>query len=544
MKEIRKDIVLFAFIFLLIPVSLLTEGVFKAMALGGIVGSVIGWSTNWAVIQMLFRPRLPKKILGITWAGLLIKKKPELARKIGEVVEQDLLTKEKIIEKVDAIKPIIHTKIEERISEICETDLGTIKEISGSEFFPALEDARRKIVKDISPVIEKNLFSKDSLNWITGEIINMLRYYANTPLVYVIGTENIDSAIKYGLELFKSMDKDKKEKLMLEVSDYLYEQILMHRSDFDIKLKEALACGDVSFLETVSEEILAFVSKWISKSDNQYIIRNNIKPILEKISHSFEESNGFVSYFIDIKQKIEDSIDNHWETIIDAICHKLSQKDTANLLSGKIKDLFPILVEKADISGFIKSDTFKELFESLLLSTGPKIVQMADSDEFLKKLRVKAYIMLERPFCQIVPDWEKKAEKILLNAANNYVDMISTSRRSPVKDILENMSSKAVVSFKIGKIGDRVSQNNKDAAVNEITDVVFRWIKENIPSIIDNNICIGKMVESEIKDFSNEELEKTVKAVADDELGTIIRLGGYLGIAAGAVSQLLIFIVG
>ncbi|MFP4213726.1 MAG: DUF445 domain-containing protein [Desulfohalobiaceae bacterium] len=56
----------------------------------------IGWLTNYLAIKMLFRPRQPVHVLGFTWQGLMPKRQKELAQKLGELVEQELVNHQDI----------------------------------------------------------------------------------------------------------------------------------------------------------------------------------------------------------------------------------------------------------------------------------------------------------------------------------------------------------------------------------------------------------------------------------------------------------------
>jgi len=64
-----------------------------------LVGSLIGYFTNWLAVKLLFRPVDPYVIpvIGYTIQGLLPKRRYELARQIGEVVERELLSMEDIL---------------------------------------------------------------------------------------------------------------------------------------------------------------------------------------------------------------------------------------------------------------------------------------------------------------------------------------------------------------------------------------------------------------------------------------------------------------
>jgi uncharacterized membrane protein YheB (UPF0754 family) len=52
---------------------------------------LIGWLTNFLAIKMLFHPRQPHVIMGLLLQGVIPKRQRDLALKIGEVVEEELL---------------------------------------------------------------------------------------------------------------------------------------------------------------------------------------------------------------------------------------------------------------------------------------------------------------------------------------------------------------------------------------------------------------------------------------------------------------------
>lgn len=88
------------------------------------IGGIIGWITNLLAIKMLFRPFEPINIPIINFKiqGLIPKRKAEIARSIGEIIETELLSIEDIIDKLvknndkDEILLLIKEKIETIIS--------------------------------------------------------------------------------------------------------------------------------------------------------------------------------------------------------------------------------------------------------------------------------------------------------------------------------------------------------------------------------------------------------------------------------------------
>jgi len=83
-----------------------------------LISAFIGWFTNWIAIKMLFHPKEPKKILGITFHGIFPKRQQQFAEKLGKLVSEELLSFKEIEEKiidpnnVAKIMPLVEDKID------------------------------------------------------------------------------------------------------------------------------------------------------------------------------------------------------------------------------------------------------------------------------------------------------------------------------------------------------------------------------------------------------------------------------------------------
>jgi len=60
----------------------------------GVIGAVIGWSTNVVAIRLLFRPYLQYRVPFFGWQiqGLIPKKQKDIALGLGEIVSTELIT--------------------------------------------------------------------------------------------------------------------------------------------------------------------------------------------------------------------------------------------------------------------------------------------------------------------------------------------------------------------------------------------------------------------------------------------------------------------
>jgi uncharacterized membrane protein YheB (UPF0754 family) len=67
-----------------------------------IISAFIGWFTNWIAIKMLFHPREPKKILGMTFHGIFPKRQQQFAEKLGKLISTEFLSFSDIEQKISS----------------------------------------------------------------------------------------------------------------------------------------------------------------------------------------------------------------------------------------------------------------------------------------------------------------------------------------------------------------------------------------------------------------------------------------------------------
>jgi uncharacterized membrane protein YheB (UPF0754 family) len=90
------------------------------------IAALIGWITNYIAVKMIFRPRHEIRIAGIRIIGLIPKRKHDLAVKIAETIEKELISHKDIREILqtedfhlragDLIKEKIDDFIKEKLS--------------------------------------------------------------------------------------------------------------------------------------------------------------------------------------------------------------------------------------------------------------------------------------------------------------------------------------------------------------------------------------------------------------------------------------------
>jgi uncharacterized membrane protein YheB (UPF0754 family) len=166
------------------------------------IGAVIGYLTNYVAIKLLFRPYKPVKVGNITILpqGVIPREKANLAKKVGVVVKEYILSEEEIKKIVtnDEVKKEINNFLDKEIENFLQ--------------------------KDITELTPKETLAKNLSIWIDNLIKTKFPMFAS--FVDVSSIERLLNEIELGITLNKFVKKDKiKEKLLNEIYIFLENEL-------------------------------------------------------------------------------------------------------------------------------------------------------------------------------------------------------------------------------------------------------------------------------------------------------------------------------
>ncbi len=135
--------------------------------------ALIGWLTNYIAIRMLFHPRQPVKVLFWTWQGIFPKRQKELAKNLGELVEQELISHDDIKGVINDPEFIqkLRNQIEIYVGSFINKKLKSIHPVLASILKGrALEKMKEMIVQEVER------FIPDMIEQAAGELESRLRF--------------------------------------------------------------------------------------------------------------------------------------------------------------------------------------------------------------------------------------------------------------------------------------------------------------------------------------------------------------------------------
>ncbi len=480
-----------------------------------LVGSLIGYLTNWLAIKMLFKPHYEKKFFGISipfTPGLIPKERRRISKNIGNAVGTHLLSTDTIVDAISnteneiQIKAWINQKIESARKEKSTVNEYLASSI-GEEYRITNEKLGSKISDYIIYFIRKDCV-KDSLQKFIDE--NIKKYNA----------DNLYKEIEIKTKAFINKLRDS--------DDFRYQlEKLVYA------LLEKASKNESRLEETVPADIFSAIDRYLD--DHKDEIGDSVKEILkdedvkEKIKYTianaiFDRSNKFLMAFISpdmISEKIFESLEGYIEKkesnediieIIKLIVEKSKKQKVSSIAINLNKILAQISIEPISINiinSILKDKNIDKSVDNLL--------NLLKDNEDLNKETIKEHL------------WDQIQEII----SSEYME-------SKIRYLLENTID--VLANK--HISDlfKVLNDNMISNIYDLSKAVFSiFAEKELPRIIEM-LNISKIVEDKINSFEIDYTEKLILDIARKELNQITRLGALLGGILGLLSPLLQYV--
>ncbi|PKM83826.1 MAG: DUF445 domain-containing protein [Firmicutes bacterium HGW-Firmicutes-13] len=116
-----------------------------------LIGALIGWITNIIALRLLFRPLHPLVIpvINYRFQGLIPRRRRELSRSIGDIIEKELLSRKDILEQVN------YDAMQEELLSAAEV---IIKKWTEEKLSPLIPFKIKEVIKDfVTDLVKKEI---------------------------------------------------------------------------------------------------------------------------------------------------------------------------------------------------------------------------------------------------------------------------------------------------------------------------------------------------------------------------------------------------
>ncbi|MEO6496383.1 MAG: hypothetical protein ABIO51_02750 [Solirubrobacteraceae bacterium] len=129
-----------------VPTAILTEVLFHAWWLLPILGVLIGYFTNLLAILMIFEPVEPRRIAGVRWHGLFLRRQQEVADVYAGIIADDIVTVANIGEELlrgprsDRTRHLIETSMRPAVDNAIGPFQPAVRVAVGAREYDAIRD--------------------------------------------------------------------------------------------------------------------------------------------------------------------------------------------------------------------------------------------------------------------------------------------------------------------------------------------------------------------------------------------------------------------
>ncbi|MBM7624893.1 DUF445 family protein [Sporohalobacter salinus] len=488
-----------------------------------LVGSVIGYCTNWVAVKMLFKPLEEKKISGMKvpfTPGVIPRRRGKLAESIGDAVGKELLTPDAFHEILQGkeMKQKIQGFVQERIGSL-EQEERSLQElldlvISNSDDKEELETE----IKNIISIGIIGLLNKE-------EIINIVKKELSQLDVkkledYLASDEYQKIKNKLSKFLLSNLHKDSTKKKLVAFFNKKLETI----EDSQKTIGDFLPDGfNDNLSEWVSEQGPDFVEKIISFLDSDTtkerinkklddaLSGNSVMQMVGGFLDKEEIINQFIDYIVkfleepesqdEIIRKIDEFLDSLFETEVAVLMDKFDEEDlmeVTDFILEKIatKEVVDELFDSLEQS-VVKSLTEEDLINDKIVNLIESLIEKVIESEFLFT-KVESWV-------------------------GRQVDKLS---RRPIKDYFDRLDKATLQKVELSVVGS------------------LEYIIENHLGKVLATLNFKEMVVKKVNNFDILEVENLLLSVIETELNAITWFGAVLGLIMGLITPLISIVMG
>lgn len=127
-----------------------------------LISGFIGWVTNWIAIKMLFHPREPINLFGLTIQGIFPKNQSQFAQKLGKLVSGEFLSFSDIEQKISEpgniqkMMPLIEQHVDTFLNKRLSEQLPMISMFLGDKTIAKLKATFMQEIETILPAVMRS----------------------------------------------------------------------------------------------------------------------------------------------------------------------------------------------------------------------------------------------------------------------------------------------------------------------------------------------------------------------------------------------------
>ena len=497
-----------------------------------------GYAGAWLAVRMLFRPRKPFKVLGITLfpQGMIPRHRDRLANAIGKAVGEELVSQETIMEELlgkDFLRRKIRGVIDSYTGEIVSQNYPSLIETLPSNLRTPVLEAITSLQFKVAEHIESVLKSEESLATITGFVERRVDEVLSRRVSSVIDDETFETIVGFLEERIRlalnSADLEEKVRGFIDrrVDDL---------ANTPTPLGEMFTIDAVALLKEKAGEQITPMAHHLTEIAAAERTRNQIGALIKKEVHNYYEALPFFKKIFVSRENLLNEVD---DLVNESLPRRIEETLKGDFFAAEAHSFIDSTIDTAlarplsDVVGQINPDQLDRLKEQITKA----VLGLLRGEEMQRQ--ISAYVTdtlaqfrphsIDSIMRALHPESEEKLKAMLSKGLLSIVGREDTSKiiNAMLATQIDNL-----LSAPIGRLSDNIAEEKLRAASDGFADTIISAIREKLPEAI-KEFDVGGVVREKIMNYPAEKLEALVLSVAKEHLRTIELFGALFGLFIG-----------
>lgn len=519
-------------------VTPLTSNIWIQMALFIAFATVHGYFGAWLAVRMLFRPRRPFKILGITLfpQGMIPRHRDRLANAIGKAVGEELVSQETIMEELlgkDFLRRKIHGVVESYTADLAAREYPSLIEaLPGTLRAPVL-DAISSLQLKVAGHIEGVLTSEESLETIRSFVTRRVDEFLSKRVSEVIDDSAFEKLVGFLDErIGAAVNSPTLEEKVREFIGRRVDDI----ANAETPLGSLFTDDAVALLKEKATEQISPMAHHLTQIAAAERTRNQIGALIKKEVHQYYEALPFFKKIFVSRENLIGEVD---DLVNESLPKRIEETLKGDFFAEEARNFINTSIDEAlgrplpDLIGTIAPEQLESLKRQIVRSVlsvlrGQEMTASISAylRETLQRLRPHS---IDAIMQTLHPESEEKLKSML---SKGLLSILSRTETSQIINSVLNNQVEKLLSAPIGRLSDNISGEKLKAGSESLADAIIDAIKEKLPEAI-KEFDVGGVVRDKINNYPVEKLEALVLSVAKEHLRKIELFGALLGFILG-----------
>ena len=496
---------------------------------------------------MLFRPRKPFKLIGITLfpQGMIPRHRDRLANAIGKAVGEELVSQETIMDQLvgkDFLRTKIRGVIDSYTQDVLSQNYPSLIETLPKNLRGPVLDAITSLQFTVAEHIDRILKNEDTQAAISSFVERRVDEVLSRRVAAVVDDESFEKIVGFIEERIRTAIES--PSLESNIRDFVGRRV-DDLANTETPLGAMFTTDAIALLKEKANEQIAPIAHHLTEIAAAERTRNQIGGLIKKEVHEYYENLPFFKKIFVSRDNLLQEVD---VLVNDSLPKRIEETLKGDFFAAEAGSFIETTIDNAmsrplpDVIGKIDP----EQLDRLKVQITSALVKLIRSEEMYRSISAYLTDTLEklRPHSvdsilrAVHPESESKLKTMLSKGLLSIIASENTSRL--VNDMLSRQIEQ-LLAAPIGKLSDKIEEEKLVSASETFADTIINAIREKLPEAI-KEFDVGGVVREKIMNYPVEKLEALVLSVAKEHLRTIELFGAGFGFAIGVLQAIQFYI--